>query len=206
MHRLSSFFWCLSLLTQAWPGPVGAGESVIADENPAAHWQVACEHGADAFSLDLRSASGDVTEDDMRVLFTGTRGLTVRLALKPALYVARGAITPVLDLCGGKGVVAFAVGGKRALLWVSKDNRPSFDLLDLALVDLVSGRLLDYRLTGLAIKAVNENTRLTINPDRGGWNVRAVTEGLPYSDSAESAIESWVSVRVKGNSIVINRR
>lgn len=207
--------------------------SVHAEDNPPAcnddgvrhdaihfspDWHAVCELSGRTFGFSFQSPSGDAAEDDMRVSMTTLTGKTVALPLKPALYVRRGVVSSVPDLCqlndmpppGGltaAGVATFDVGHGRVLMWLSRDNRPQFDTLVLALVDAGSGRLLDTVDTGLQIKDSTGFQQLAIRPLRGaGWQVRLVTEVLPYSDSAESYIEAWVSVRLDHDRIRLDRK
>jgi hypothetical protein len=181
-------------------------------------WRAVCELSGKKFGFGFQSPSGDASEDDMRVSMTTLAGKTVALPLKPALYVRRGAISPVRDLCRLNdtpqpdgltvaSVATFDAGQGRVLMWLSRDNRPQFDTLVLALVDAGSGRLLDSLDTGLQIKDSTGFQQLTIRPLRGlAWQIRLVTEVLPYSDSAESYIEGWVGVRLDRNRIRLDKK
>jgi hypothetical protein len=181
-------------------------------------WRAACELSGKKFGFSFQSPSGDASEDDMRVSMTTLAGKTVALPLKPALYVRRGALSSARDLCQlnntpppdgltAASVATFDAGQGRVLMWLSRDNRPQFDTLVLALVDAGSGRLLDSLDTGLQIKDSTGFQQLTIRPLRGlAWQIRLVTEVLPYSDSAESYIEGWVGVSLDHNRIRLDKK
>lgn len=222
MRKLIGMVFCavLGLPAYADSGP-DADRDEAANRDAiqfSAAWDVSCELSGRKFGFHFQSASGDVTEDDMHVGMTTLAGQGVPLRITPALYVRRGMIGPVHDLCqpgagradaepDREGVPTFDVGGGRVLMWLSRNNRPSFDELVLVLVDAAAGKVLDTRDTKLQIKDITGDQHLTVRPLRPNvWQVRLVTEELPYSDTAESFIESWVTVRVEHNRIRLDKR
>lgn len=145
----------------------------------------------------------------MQASLRTSRGKVVKLAIPPALYTSRGAVTPVKNLCaesapaGYESAVAFAITDSVVLFWLSIDNRPSFDKLVLALVDINSGRLLDYLDPDISIKDINDGHSLVIRQAGAVYEVRLIGEWLQdgKSDSAYSAIEYWMPVTVVNNKI-----
>jgi hypothetical protein len=166
-------------------------------------WAARCQLEGQPFELSFRSRSGDPFEDDMQVGLRSGTGPLHLLSLPAALYHPSPSVSNAQNLCAQAGdsysasFTAHAVGDGRVLLWLRKDDRPFFDTLTLALVDLKTATLLDWRETGQEIKDSGEQ-RLTIQQDTRGFRVRLVGEWLQNTgtDTAENAIETWVPVAV----------
>lgn len=196
------FILALAVLIKA--GLAGAGEGF-----PPANLNIKCSHNTKSFELIFSSASGDVSEDDMAVSIKTTRGETVKLAIKPALFTSRGSVSAIKNICGDasatrpESMVVFPVGKNTVLLWLSSDSRPSYNQLSLALLDIEHGKLIDYLDTKMAIKDVNNSTMLVTRKVRHGYQVRLVGEWLLHTglDTAETAIESWMFVSVQHGKI-----
>lgn len=180
-----------------------------ADAYPGPEWSVKCKHKTKHFELLFNSPSGDITEDDMQVSLRTSKGRVVKLAMPPALYTSHGAVTPIKNVCAQSSsaeeanAVAFASSDSVVLFWLSKDNRPWFNKLVLALVDIDSGKLLDYLDPDMEIKDINEGHALVIRAAQSGYQVRLIGEWLQdgVSDTAYSAIEYWMPVMVVNNKI-----
>lgn len=188
---------------------VNLGQVFAADGFPPAQWPVKCSHKNKTFELFFNSASGDISEDDMSVSFKTTQGKIIPLPIKPALYTSRGSVSEVKNLCadpaavGQESLVAFPISDNTILLWLSTDNRPSFNNLSLVLINIETGKTLDYLDTQTAIKDVNNNQLLVTRKTKNGYQVRLIGEWLQNTglDTAETAIEHWMSVTVQNGKI-----
>lgn len=203
MYKTSTLV-LLILFVVALPNPISAANAF-----PPAQWSVKCFHNNKAFELMFKSASGDAAEDDMSVSIKTTSGKIVTLPIKPALYTSRGSVSEVKNLCadpktgGLDSLVAFPIRENMVLLWLSSDGRPSYNILSLALVDIEQGKVLDYLDTKSAIKDVNNSRMLVTRKAKDGYHVRLIGEWLKDTglDSAETAIEYWMLVRVRNGKI-----
>ena len=181
-----------------------------AHDYPPAQWSVKCSHNNKTFELIFKSASGDVAEDDMSVSIKTTSGKIASLPIKPALYTSRGSVSEVKNLCadpktgGLDSLVAFPISENTVLVWLSSDGRPFFNILSLVLVDIEQGKVLDYLDTKTAIKDVNNSRMLVTRKAKDGFQVRLIGEWLKDTglDTAETAIEYWVSVKVQNGKIL----
>ena len=198
------------LLTQLTLGVLAAFNVVSgAQDFPPAQWSVKCSLENKAFEVFFKSASGDAAEDDMSVSIKTTRGKIVPLMLKPALYTSRGSVSEVKNLCadpktgGLDSLVAFPIHENTVLLWLASDGRPFFNILSLVLVDIEQGKVIDYLDTKTAIKDVNNSRMLVTRKAKDGYQVRLIGEWLKNTglDTAETAIEYWVSVAVQNRKI-----
>lgn len=209
-HTIHRMKWNMTFTTGFFFVLIVISTPIVADTNSNPGWSASCQHKQKHFDIRFQSVSGDITEDDMQVQLRSSRGNTVKLALPPALYTPHGATTALTNLCDQNAapeqetVVAFPVNDSVVLFWLSKDNRPSFENLLLALVDIDTGQLLDYVDTNMAIKDYNNGQSLVIRQNPLGYEVRLVGEWLQdsKSDTAYSAIEYWMPVIVKNKKIV----
>jgi hypothetical protein len=202
-------FWGSDMNTRwLWQGLLGLAmlaqaHWVWADPAPSADWQARCKLGQQAFGVRFHSVSGDVTNDDMQVMLTWPNGRSVKLALPPAWYHSMALTSAgVPNLCDT--VVVTAVDRQHILLWLASDNRPGFDKLSLALVELPDGRVLDSKLAFADIKSADEgDTHLTLRRHHNDVDVRLVREVLvdTNDDSAYNYIEDWMGVGTHGNRI-----
>jgi hypothetical protein len=141
------------------------------------------------FDVELRSASGDATEDDLSVaLHFGKKKVSV--ALDPALYTPRHTLKNVDNLCSK--LTAIEVRPQRVLLLLSKNMRPSLDQLDAVLIDTQAQKVLDVLKNVGEIKSGNNLFVLRRQNDQS-LDVRLVHETLAGSgcDCPEAAIEEW---------------
>ncbi|HEX7832102.1 MAG TPA: hypothetical protein VF787_20765 [Thermoanaerobaculia bacterium] len=158
---------------------------------PAAEIRDTCR----GFELIARSSSGDAFEDDMKLtlVFGEER---VAIALPPALYTARHSLADVTNLCSS--FTAMNAGPDRVLLFLSRNSRPQFDRLDLALIDTANHRVLDTRTDIGEIKT--EGDLFVI---RRTFDVRLIREYLDNAscDCAEAAIEDWMRITIASDKI-----
>ena len=125
------------------------------------------------------------------------------LPLAPGFYRARSVVSSEASLCSGIG--AFAIKDRvyqaedpKLLLWLSVDNRPGFDTLTLALLDVSAGKLLHQVERVAPIKDPDGRQRLAVQVAPEGYSVRLERQWLQNtdSDSAENSIEDWMQVWV----------
>ena len=173
-----------------------ASLAAAAEPRPVADLRDTCG----AFEVRLHSKSGDPMEDDMSVtlVFPGVDPIAV--ALPPALYVAREPLLNVKNVC--RQLTALDVAGDKVLLLLSRNNRPTWDVLDAVLIDKTTKRVLDVAREIGEIKS--ENALVVRTAMRGGYDVRLIREMLPDSgcDCADAAIEDWMRIDVRGAKLV----
>lgn len=170
-------------------------------EPAPASFDVWCKSSSSDFVIQFRSASGDVTEDDMSVtLKQGEK--TISLPLMAAWYLQTG---PMYDrkklspIC--QGTPAFELSPSRVLLFVRMDARPGFLRSSVVLFDPKAGRVLDVRENVGSMK----ESAMVFRAIPGGVEQRLVRHYIPNSgcDCAEAAIEDWQPIRVKGDKLVL---
>jgi len=177
---------------------------------PPAAWSAQCALDGQVFEIAFRSQSGDWAEDDMLVSLKTTRGVTVTLPLPNTLYLPRGSVSNTLNLCEldqythAANTVAYPIHDTTVLLFLSVTDRPYFDTLVLALVNVATGALRDVLDTHLAIKDPDGSTALTIKKVADGFQIRLITEHLGVSDGPEDYIEHWVPLTVNGAKIEVH--
>ncbi|HKR58175.1 MAG TPA: hypothetical protein VJS64_00475 [Pyrinomonadaceae bacterium] len=163
-------------------------------------WQTNCKSGNTPFSILFKSKSGYADGDDMEVNVT-TGGKHFRVPLPEALYVKMGIVSDSKSICEDIG--AFALPEGKVLLWLSSDGRPGWNKLNLVLLSLPEGKVLDIKERIGSIKAPG-GQRLAVKGRDGQYEVRLEREWLKNTgtDSAENSIEDWMSIKVMDGKIV----
>ena len=159
-----------------------------------------CRADGTQFDVLLTSASGDVLEDDMTVVVRRADGERLTLPLAPALYIPREALLNVTNLC--KHVTGLEVGPERVLLLLSRNERPSWDHLAAVLIDLKSMKTLSVQEDIGALKGADSSLVLR-KVSNHSFDIRLIRETLPNSgcDCAEAAIEDWMRLTVRGDTL-----
>lgn len=168
-----------------------------------AHWVAECRADGQPFQLIFDSPSQDVDNADMTVTLALADGRKVLLPLSPATYRARPVVSNQASLCTGIGAFAsrdqvYKGTSAKLLLWLSVDNRPGWDMLSLALLDLSEAKLL-HHVEGVApIKDPDGRQALAVQVTPEGYSVRLERQWLQNtnSDSAANSIEDWMQVSV----------
>lgn len=170
------------------------------EEQP--HWSVDCKAGEHSFTVKFDSPTNDVTDDDMKVTIASDSGEAV-VPVKPGWYRKRGTISENTHKSACQGMGALDVGNGSLLLFLTRDNRPGFDLLTLALYDPATNRVLD-QLDGLdQLKSADPYTSYIAVKTRDGFKTRLVRDSVrgTGSDGAETYIEDWKYLHVRGGKI-----
>ena len=175
-----------------------------AGEQPdPAHWFAECQADGQAFQLIFDSASQDVDNADMTVTLALADGRKVLLPLSPGTYRARPVVSNEASLCSGIGAFAsrdqvYKGTSAKLLLWLSVDNRPGWDTLSLALLDLSEAKLLHSVERVAPIKDPDGRQALAVQVTPEGYSVRLERQWLQNtgSDSAANSIEDWMLVSV----------
>jgi len=194
---------------------VGLTRTVVNGQDaqfPPAAWRAQCALDGKSFEIYFTSQSGYWDNDDMLVSLKTIQGNMVALQLPQALYIERGSVSNAPNLCDLQKyihpakTVACPVQDTTVLFFLSKNGRPNFDTIVLALVNVETGALLDMLETDLAIKDPDGHTNLTIKKVADGFHVRLVTEYFQEapSDGPEVCIEHWVPVTINGNKIELH--
>lgn len=175
-------------------------------------WTAKCVIDKKPFELTFKSVSGFADDDDMVVSLKTLSGKIITLAIPEALYVPRSALTTEKNLCAlspdnAFNITAFSVAPTKVLLFLSKDARPGYNTLVLALIDVENGVLLDFIDTGYEIKAESLRTPFTLRKSQEKFEVKLVTDYVRNtdSDSAENFIENWVLLELQGDKIIVQK-
>ena len=148
-----------------------------------------------AFDVHLKSMSGDAMEDDMSVALTFADGTSLPVPLEPALFEPRGTLKNVTNLCGQ--LAALDAGEGRALLLLSRNSRPHWDVLDAVLIDAQRKRILDVK-TNIAEIKTEDRVFVVRHAGKGAFDVMLIRETIKDSgcDCAAAAIEEWMRIAV----------
>ncbi|MFY2560885.1 hypothetical protein ACN469_24990 [Corallococcus terminator] len=176
---------------------VEAAEPQVADCD--FRWE--CQVGAHVFSVAFDSASGECVEDDMRA-FVETSGGKTELPLEKAWY---GSIANVADgksvcrLAGAKGSVgggvsAFAVDDHRALVFFTRDDRPGYEWVGVALINAATGKVLDVKQR---LGQSKERVVAILKTPRG-FKLQLIREHLKNvpCDCSAAFADDWMAVDV----------
>jgi len=149
-----------------------------------------------AFTVHLKSASNDAMEDDMRVTLAFEDGTAVNVPLASALYETRGTLKNVTNRC--RQLAALDVGADRALLLMSRNGRPQWDVLDAVLIDVRGKRILDVR-AGVGEIKTEDRVFVVRNAGAASFDVLLIREEIENSgcDCAAAAIEDWMRISVR---------
>lgn len=191
----------LLLITTLVPCPA------LGDDRFVTEWETNCLVGDQRMMLTFRSKSGHDDADDMDVVATINKK-KIKIPLPPALYVKRGIVSEVKNVCrtpndlGHGDVGGFQLKDGNLLLWLSSDNRPGWDTLSLVLLNPSEAKVLDTKPNIGNIKAVGAQN-LAIRPKNTGYEVRLEREWMKNTgaDSAENSIEDWMLVKIIDNKI-----
>lgn len=183
--------------------------SALADDFNA--WSAKCMHNGKYFQLDFKSKSGDANNEDIQASILTTKNEVKLLPIPESTYLSGVVNSSVKSICkpdndeSRDGVAAFPVNDTNVLFFIAKDNRPSLDILVLALINIETGELLDFLDTDKNIKTGDPIRSFTVKQKDNKLNVRLVTEYLENteSDSIDNFIESWVEINVSSKKISI---
>ncbi len=168
-------------------------------------WEAACRINDQKFSVHFHTDSPDPTEDDMTVSLRRPNLEKITLPIAKAWYLPRGLTANVESVC--QDITALPVGDQRILLWLSVDDRPSWNQLMLVLLDLKTGQVLAQQSRVGPIKdcGCDSNERVLVIRQRGDvYDVRLEREWLQGTGNggAGNSIEDWMTVTVKGDKII----
>ena len=181
--------------------------SALADDFNA--WSAKCMHNGHSFQLDFKSKSGDASNQDMQASILTTKNEVKLLPIPESTYLSGHVNSEVKSICtptdykSRDGVAAFPVNDTNVLFFIAKDDRPSLEILVLALINIETGELLDFLDTDKNLKTGDPVRSFTVKQKDKKLNVRLVTEYMENteSDSIDNFIESWVEINVLSNKI-----
>jgi hypothetical protein len=177
-----------------------ASSALAAGEAPLASWRANCRSPHDAFDVSISSASGDAYEDDMAIVLSVSSKGSLRIPLSPAMYQPRSSLQNVENLCDN--IAAVDVGTDRALIFLSRSNRPDVDRLDVVLVDIRRLLILDTKPDVASIKT-NDPVFVLRRIATESFDVRLIKELIAGSgcDCEAQEIEDWMRISVRGDKI-----
>jgi hypothetical protein len=177
-----------------------ASSALTADETPLAAWSASCRSPLDAFEVSIVSASGDAYEDDMTIVLSVSSKGSLRIPLSPAMYQPRSSLQNVENLCDN--IAAVDVGTDRALIFLSRSNRPDVDRLDVVLVDIRRLLILDTKPDVASIKT-KDPVFVLRRIATESFDVRLIKEHIADSgcDCEAQEIEDWMRISVRDNRI-----
>ena len=160
-------------------------------------WEAICSVTQAGFSVEFSSQSGDVTEDDMIVAIRWPDGSRTPIPAKPAWFMeARNVISDSKNLC--TTIVGYGLPGRRVLLWFLRNDRPSYNQLQLALLDINGRHILDMQ------KDIGEVANdLTIVRRTNGFSVQLFKEWRQDSSTGgEIGVPDWKDIIIKEDHII----
>lgn len=204
MKTSNRIFCVMVALIALLPVP---GNIAFADD-PAPSFKAKCKLADHEFEISFDSKSGDPLNDDMAISFRDSKK-TARLALKAGLYYPKGVTTEKstpASICDT--IPGFEIDAHRALLFLTRDQRPGYPVLSLALVDVSKGELLNAYENVAEFKQGDSHTRYVARKGKTGFHTRLVREVLKNtgSDGPENYIEDWNVIEVHGHHIIVGWR
>ncbi len=177
---------------------VSAGWAFAATENQPSAWQATCLSASPIKSLNFKSRSGDLTNDDVEVQVIWRNGDVQQLTLPEAWYSQlpnwRG------SLC--QGLALYPVqSGQKLLLVLSFDGRPRLDRFHVLLVDSQSHKVLD-QLLDVGELAPQFRYRWFANK----LQLRMVKSYKGISDGPDDLILGWREFSVNGSNLHMSWR
>lgn len=189
-----SLMLCCGALT------VEAAEPAVAD----CDFRLECQVGAHVFSLVFDSASGECIEDDMKAFVETSKG-KAELPLEKAWYgpifnAADG--KSVCQLAGAKdsgSVSVFAVDAHRALAFFTRDDRPGYEWVGVALIDAATGKVLDVK----SRLGQSKERVIAILKTPRGFKLQLIREHLKEvrCDCSAAFADAWMGVEVANGRI-----
>jgi hypothetical protein len=186
--------WLAVLLCGALPAEASEAQ------DPGCDFRLSCRLGKHEFSMFFDSASGECPEDDMRVFVETPKGKT-ELALAPAWYRHISNVTRAESICQlgdspdrlSSGVTAFAVDAQRALVFFTRDGRPFYHHVGVALLDVATGKVLDVQQS---LGQSKEDLVAVFKTPRG-YKLRLIREHLQVQCDCTAAVaDDWMGVEV----------
>src|SRR5262249_379838 len=113
------------------------------DQHFIPEWTETCSANDVPFSVTFHSKSGQPDNDDLEVKALLPNNKELKILLSEALYVRRGMVSAVKNVCDNIG--AIRLPQNRVLLLISSDSRPGWDRLNLVYLDVGKGKVLDLK-------------------------------------------------------------
>ena len=160
-----------------------------ANRQEPSHWSVPCQTEKTSFTLKVDSPTSDVTDDDMKITIESDRG-TVTVPVKPAWYHKRDGITqlPAHSVC--KGQAAFETADGSVLVFLSRDQRPGWDMLTLFLYDPAQNRVLDQLEQVGLFKSADAGTEFLAVKTPDGFKTRLIRDSSRTPRATEPRLTS----------------
>jgi len=169
----------------------------LAQEPEVPVWTADCAFGGERVRFSFRSKTGDVENDDMRVLVTWHPGRTDTVTVEPAWFKPLRAATQVHSAC--RNIGGFHLTGSQYLIALRFDGRPGWDHISLVLLDARRHAILEV-LTDLGELCAEPPV---IRSRRGQLEFRLST-GQEMKDGGEACVPAWRGVSVTGGRLHTN--
>ncbi|WNG37743.1 hypothetical protein F0U61_31695 [Archangium violaceum] len=193
--------WVVAML---WSGALMAQAAEL--EATDCDFRLECQLGAHAFSVSFDSASGECTEDDMSAFVETSAGKSV-IPMEKGWYSAISNIANGESLCRradskepiNSGVSAFAVDGHRVLVFFTRNDRPGYDWVGVALIDAATGRVLDVKPK----LGQSKDSMVAVLKTPRGFKLQLVREFLTVvrCDCSAAFADDWMAVEVVNGKI-----
>lgn len=146
------------------------------------------------FSFSFNSPSKDCTNDDQDI-WLQTNGKKTKLQLPPAWYhdINHVGNQPSQSKSGHPEYPLFLISKSVALIILRADNRPHYDKVVVATIDLSKAKVLDYQVLGESHK---QSTGILV--EGGKYRIQLIKEHLDNirCDCDSAFVEGWIEFQI----------
>jgi len=176
------------------------------------HFYLECSPpGQDKFSIELKSVSGDCSEDDMEV-YLNKKNQKLKMNIKPELFYYTDHISKTQpSICKGKdkkgkaklwSFAAYMVSKNEALFFIKSNGRPGYDNVNAMLMNVISGQVVDWKTLG-----GSKNSFILVLKSKNGFKLRIVNNSLSlagktFCDCDAAVVDAWLEILVKKGKII----
>jgi len=155
---------------------------------------IKCQSPKQAFSIILHSPSNDCTNDDQEI-YLQTNGKKTKLQLLRAWYFDIDNVGNQPSVCksGYPEYPLFPLVGSQVLMILRSSNRPNYDEVTAAIIDVSKAKVLDYQILGTSQK---RSTGVLINGNK--FKIQLVKEYLKEMrcDCDAAFVEGWMEFQI----------
>jgi len=171
----------------------------IAQTKQACDFSVQCQFQKQAFSISFKSPSKDCSSDDQEI-FLQANGKTSKLKLPPQWYYDISNVGNQSTSCksGYEEYPLFPLEGSQALLVLRWSDRPGYDKVGVAVLDLAKSAVSDFQILGSS-----EKTSTGVLVEGKKFKIQLVQEDLKQMrcDCDAAFVEGWMEFWVANGKI-----